>query len=285
MQNKLGTVFEKIESIYEPLITQDNLSQNVFHSFLRAAFAKNFEYNLLCNSLTSPKDAFFFTASLRGICEDLIALKYLKEKIHVDREKLLMHLVEKETFEGIKIQESFFKENKPEQIILKVNDSETRIIELSSEIKKILIANGLKGDKEFPSVAQMATDAKLIKLYEFLYYATSKLVHFTPGLLMRLGWAENMTSTTFRFSTKNFNKYYYDFCSYYGAFLFREFYKAFKKELGLEHLLKPFMKEITEILDDVLRMPEIVTFEECNIKPPSTIIQILNKSAHKLSGK
>ena len=209
MQKKLDKVLKKIEQHYDTLILQTDSSNNILQSIIRAAFAKNYEFNCVCNNLNDIQDAFFLMASLRGICEDLISIKYLKEKILIDREQLISLLVQKETFEGIIVQRSFFKQNKPEQIILDVDDAEFQMGTLSTQIKNILKKNGLKGDKEFPSVAQMATDTKLFKLYDYLYYATSKIVHFTPGHLMKLGWADSITSTTFKFSTKNFRKYYY----------------------------------------------------------------------------
>jgi len=285
MQEKLLKIFQELELDYKELIVQTDSSNNIFQCVMKAAFAKSYEFNCLCNNLSNPHDSFFLMASLRGICEDLISIKYLKEKITIDRELLLSLLVRKGTFEGIIVQRNFFKENKPEQIIIDNENADELFDKLSIDIKSILIKNGLKGDKEFPSVAQMATDTKLIKLYNYLYYATSKLVHFSPGLLMRLGWAENMTSTTFKFSTKNFHKYYYDFNSYYAAFIFIEFYKAFKKDLELGKKFKGQIKQIVNLLDDQLRMPEIVTFEECNMKPPSVITQLLLKSTKRLSGK
>ncbi len=283
MQNELLRVFMSLEKNYETIIIEENGITQVFTCILRAAFAKNYEFNCICNSLTDQKDAYFLMASLRGICEDLIAIKYLKDKIHIDRDELLSLMVQKGTLEGIVIQREFFRENKPEQIIVDVTEAETEIEAISEKIKNIFIKNGLKGDKDFPTISHMATDSKLIKLYNYLYYATSKLVHFEPGLLLRLGWAENMISRKFRFSTKNFNKYYYDFCSYYSAFLFIQFYKVFKRDLQLETLFKKDIKLLQTILNDTVRMPEIITFEELNIKPPSDIIRLLTKSAQRLS--
>lgn len=285
MQDQLLKIFEEFEVRLKNIIVQTDISQNIFHSVLKATFVKIYEFNCLCNKLSSTNDSFFQMATLRGICEDLISIKFLKEKILIDRDLLLSHMVQKGTFEDIIVQQEFFKENKPAQMILDSKNAETLAEELSKEIKLILKKNGLKGDREFPSVAQMATDTKLIKLYNYLYYATSTLVHFSPSHLMRLGWTDSKTSNTFRFSTKYYNKYYFDFCSYYAAFLFVEFYKSFKKDLKLEKILKVEIIKIKEQLENKLRMPEIVTFEEINIKPPSLVAQLISKSIHRLSNK
>ncbi|EHQ26163.1 DUF5677 domain-containing protein [Mucilaginibacter paludis] len=286
LQKNLKAIFEAIKPHCDNLIVEDfNTEDKAFICLLKAAFAKNYEFNCLCNQLKHVDQFFFIMPSLRGICEDLIAIKYIKEHIKIERNKLISIQTEKRTIEGTLVQKSFFDENRPGQIILEIRDAQTRVDSLSHQIKDILIKNGLKGDKEFPSVAQMATDTKLIKLYNYMYYATSKTVHFEPGLLLRLGWSNSLESKLFTFSTKNFTRYHADFCSYYAAYLFIEFYKAFKKDLGLDVLFKKQIKEITDLLEDELRMPEIVTFEECNIKPPSVITQLLLKSSKKLSHK
>lgn len=282
MKEKLKDVFTEMDEHYKSVIVGD-FGTDKFLSVIRAAFAKNYEFNLLCNNLFNSQDSFFLMPSLRGICEDLITIKYLKEHIKKDQDKLIALLTAKSTVEGTIIQKAFFDDYRPEQIVLQFKDATEGLESMNMEIKSILKLNGLKGDKDFPSVSHMATDAKLIKLYDYLYYATSKTVHFEPGMLMRMGWARDMTSTTFTFSTKNFDHYYFDFCSYYSAFLFLEFYKAFRKDLGLDKMIKKQINKIKEILDDQLRMPEIITFEECNIKPPSVITQILLKSSKRVS--
>ena len=286
LQVKLKSIFESIKPLCDQLIVGNfDTEDKAFICLLKAAFAKSYEFNCLCNQLENAEQFFFIMPSLRGICEDLIAIKYIKEHIKIERNKLISIQTEKRTLEGIIVQKSFFDENRPGQIILEIRNAQARVDTLSQQIKDILVKNGLKGDKEFPSVAQMATDTKLIKLYNYMYYATSKTVHFEPGLLLRLGWSETLESKVFTFSTKNFTRYHADFCSYYAAYLFIEFYKAFKKDLGLDAFFKKEIKSIQEILEDELRMPEIVTFEECNVKPPSIITQILLKSSGKLKGK
>jgi hypothetical protein len=284
MKEKLKDAFAEIEEHYKSAIIGD-FKSDAFLCVIKAAFAKNFEFNLLCNNFSHSQDSFFLMPALRGICEDLITIKYLKEHIKIDLDRLIMHLTAKSTLEGTIVQKSFFDHYKPEQIILQFDNAEKELASVDDKIKDIFQQNGLKGDKEFPSVSHMATDAKLIKLYNYLYYATSKTVHFEPGILMRLGWAKDMTSTTFTFTTKNYNQYYFNFCSYYAAFLFIEFFRAFKKDLGLDTKIKKQVKEIQTILDDQIRMPEIVTFEECNIKPPSMIIQLLLKAERRVAGK
>jgi hypothetical protein len=283
LNTELLEIFKLIEPHYNSLIEAESTEETAFECIIRSAFAKNFEFNYLCNSLEKKVDTFFLMPALRSICEDLIAIKYIKRHINIDRNKLITLLTKKRTYQGTVVQKEFLEEHKPHQITLEFQDTETEINRFSQEIKDILIKNGLKGDKELPSVAHMATDSKLIKLYNYLYYATSETVHFEPALLLRLGWTENLPSNIFKFSTRNFHKYHHNFCTYYSALLFIEFYKAFKKDIGLDVLIKKEIKGITDILNDTLRAPEIVTFEESNVKPPSPFHLLIRQMAYNLA--
>ena len=116
--------------------------------------------------------------------------------------------------------------------------------------------------------AQMATDGKLIKLYDYLYSASSSHVHFNPHIILRTGWSKDLDERpqVHKFSTNNFDQYYEDFIIYYGCFLFVEMIKAFKKDLNLTKEFLNHYKAIKSILEKEKRIPELVTFEEFNIE-------------------
>ena len=286
MKEKLLKIFEMAKPAYEPVIKENfDGPDKAFPSILKAAFAKSFEFNLSCNLPDNTQESYFLMSALRGICEDLISIKYIRDHLKTHRNKLIGLMVQKRNLEGIQAQQIFFKDYAPSQPIIVVDDTESEIQAISKEIKSVLIANGLKGDKDFPSVAQMATDTKLIKLYNYLYYATSKTVHFEPALLLRLGWSDTVGDTNFTFSTRNFPVYNQSFNSFYAAFLFVEFYQTFKKDLSLERAFKPIVKQIKKVLDEELRMPELVTYEELNIKPPSPVTRVLLKATSETKNK
>lgn len=75
-----------------------------------ASLAKNFEFNLYVTSQSSSSGSFFLQPTLRGLCEDVIALKYLIEKVDsVDAEVLITSWMSQQTSESIEKQENFFK--------------------------------------------------------------------------------------------------------------------------------------------------------------------------------
>jgi hypothetical protein len=92
---------------------------------------------------------------------------------------------------------------------------------------------GHRKDKTFPGVEHMAIDSNLKLLYDFLYHATSRALHFTPNVLLRTGWYKtSVDNPIIEFSVNNFSDYYTLFNSHYATTLFIEFIKAFKKYLG-----------------------------------------------------
>ena len=134
----------------------------------------------------------------------------------------------------------------------------------------------------------MAIDSKLKVLYDFLYHATSRTVHFSPNVLLRMGWF-NKNDGPILFSIRNFTEYYSFFSKYYGTYLFIQFAKSLKKELKLDNEVYSLIKELEKVLHSMGEAPEIVTFEEMNFKRPEKypfkILHTMRKSWIKKSEK
>src|SRR5580658_76276 len=64
----------------------------MFRCVLRAAFDKAFEFARYTNSVRmeqANQSSFFMASALRGICEDLIALKFLRQLSRKDRDEVI----------------------------------------------------------------------------------------------------------------------------------------------------------------------------------------------------
>lgn len=77
---------EQFSFVYERLkphviqVTKGSLKADLIHlTMTKAAFMKCFEFNLFILKENQSEYSFFNMAILRGICEDLIALKYIYE--------------------------------------------------------------------------------------------------------------------------------------------------------------------------------------------------------------
>lgn len=271
MKEKLKNEFNHIHRLLQGINTvafePDQLDSKIFRSVLTGIFAKCIEFNFYI--LNKEKTgSFFLLSSLRSITEELIAFKYIMLRFRGDKNELISTYAQKNCYDSVIAQQNFFKQIGSQQPIL--NDALIPDIlkKASDNLKKIWQQEGLNSEREFPSVAQMATDGKLIKLYDYLYSASSSHVHFNPHIILRTGWTENLGKQpqTHQFSTNNFDQYYEDFIIYYGCFLFVEMIQAFKKELNLDKEFLTYYKLIKSILDQEKRIPELVTFEEFNIR-------------------
>ena len=85
--------------------------------------------------------------------------------------------------------------------------------------------------------------------------------------------------TEWTFSTANFTQYYFEFNQVYSLMLLLELLRG-----PGANLLPPSAENIVNALqlclDEPIRWPEAVTFEELNLHGPKTIARILMRAAH-----
>src|SRR4051812_36028612 len=70
----------------------DLVGEGMFLSVVRASFVKAFEYARYCNTLKPNKadeGAFYFSSALRGICEELIALQFIRQLAPAERNEVI----------------------------------------------------------------------------------------------------------------------------------------------------------------------------------------------------
>ncbi len=273
-KSQLYRHYSTLKKILKKSFYADFALDNVYQCHIVAAYSKCFQFNLTVNSYNA-KNSFFFTPNLRGICEDFIMLKFLKKHSVIDKNKLLYSYSMFQLTEIVAVQKKFFEKNHKQQIVYHMNDLEKVQDENLKKIRDEWNKIGLNKEKVLPTVSHMATDAALVELYEYLYSATSDMVHFSPHNLLRSGWSKKETPYHHHFDVQNFHKYYNLFNHFYGSYLFVLFSKTFKKELGIEKSAMAIIKEIEADILDNARWPELVTFEEMNV-PNAETIRLVN---------
>ena len=260
-------------------------AEELFDSCLRAALVKSYEFNTIVTYLSDSDPAFFYLPSLRGICEDVIWLKYLSTCPSIDRETVLRAYIQIDTMGKLACQEQYFKSNRPYQQVLHPDSLPISLEDAQEELG--VIGQQLRwkfnedGSVRLPSVSYMAKKHGLGELYEYVYAITSDMVHFNPGVLLRMGWGNNLDKITY--STKHFNKYYLEFLQVYGTYLFCLLIDELSVYLKVDAHVKQQVSVAKDYLNSLLRWPEIVTFEEMNIKPLSAVITLLTKSLMHLN--
>jgi hypothetical protein len=246
--------------------------QNRFKPIVKAAFVKSLEFNLFVNSSsTRTSSAFFFMPSLRGMCEDLITLTYIRKKLsQEDGSRMVGALSDISLIEHLEKQIDFFRLERPTQptVILPSKLQKSMQDKAEKTLTEIRARASWGQDKLRPSVSHMATECGMIRLYEFLYHATSDLVHFSPHSLLRMGWGDT-EKQDFSYSTKNFSKYYLAFSQFYGTYLFLLFWREFAYVFSSKNQIRPLVKKLEGVIEEEERWIEIVSFEEMNRTPPN----------------
>tara|TARA_R110000850_G_scaffold68107_1_gene152232 strand:+ start:747 stop:1670 length:924 start_codon:yes stop_codon:yes gene_type:complete len=235
-------------------------------SIVNAALAKCLDVNVLANKKSVYKEnAYILVANLRGICEDLIVLKYLEKLPEKQRDQYLSLLQINNLRHGILTQSRFFKANNPFQPIAggNVSQAQEQLKASNEDLKDFWLT--VNGTKRGPTVRDMAVEAGLPTTYEYIYFLSSNFVHFNPHTLLRTGWGP--LEGPFEFSVHNMNGYYADLVSFYGALILVGFHSVFGDRCFTDDA-KSDIDDIIEIIDQVPRWPELVTYEELNQKPP-----------------
>ncbi|WP_439588208.1 DUF5677 domain-containing protein [Hydrogenophaga sp.] len=236
-----------------------------YANVLKGCYVKCFEFAVFSRSLKPNSHAYFLAPALRGICEDCIALRYLQSrKPPNERDELLMNRMLSLVFDAAAKQQAFFQKRRAFQPVF------------SGKLKVALPKAAL------PATRNMASEVGLEDVYDFMYAITSDVVHFNPRVIIRNAWGKD--KERFDHSVKNFDVYYADFCQTYGIYFLGLLARAFQAELGFSATYMSTVAKLEAWLDEKLRWPEAVTFEEMNIKGPSEVLRIVMKLASQSTG-
>lgn len=234
----------------------------MFSLCVKASASKCFELNLAIPQAARSKSAFFMMSSLRGICEDLIVLRYIGKMPSSDRENLIAALSSAELGTRTKLQDEFFTAVRPQQPVLRLQDVDAGIANSEAQARSIWNKhdwpNLSRGS--MPQIRQIAEKQglhQLAVLYDYLYRLTSAAVHFNVQSLLRSGWGPKPKVV---FSTKNFDQYFANFCELYGAFLFCLYFEFFGSVLRPSEKVQATVSKIREEVLMTPRWPEIGDF-------------------------
>ncbi|SRR5258708_5882935 len=251
------------DSINPSIVITGEMHEGTFDMAATAALIKAYEF---CKQAAgSDKDqSFFLLASLRGICEDYIVLKFIQEQAEDVKNDVIRSRMSEEAHESSIAQWKFFKENRPGQRLYYKDSFDQDLEQVRADLRKLLKEHPVKNKASMPSVYYMADKVGMLPLYRYVYHATSQFVHFSPRLLLRMGWEG---PPRFTIATANFGDYYHHFSVFYGTFLLIAIFEwlssvnspaVIEKNPSALTLLKDY-------LHNTSRWPELVTFEEMNI--------------------
>jgi hypothetical protein len=235
-----------------------------FLCILKAALVKQYEFSQLV--LETDKSEFHFSicSFLRGLCEDIIWLKYLNNAPSEDRNRAIRYITDESIRTHVEKQSNFFSHHRPSQCVLRIREGaqsgEQETIKQEFDLLKSVYC--FRGNK-WPKVKEMAEKTKLLALYNYLYAVTSSTVHFSPRILGRMGWGDGR-SHAFKFSTGHFSEYYCSFYRFYSLYLLATFCTSFSASLECRQDLECHIEELIRLIESENRWPESVTPEEMN---------------------
>jgi hypothetical protein len=246
-----------------------SLKGREFVNCLRASLSKSFEFCLEAYKDRTNHIAFFLVPSLRSICEDLIVLSYLAKMSSADRNELVSLLIRHELASQLGAQSKFFELARPEQPIPAIQSGAIDKTKIEDSIRQIWKRNGWAGltSSWKPTIRQIAAKNHidvLTTLYDYIYRLTSGAVHFNALVLFRTGWGKPIA----HFSPKNFSKYYVEYARIYGLLLFCCYFELFGRFLPPNKKVSALVTELRFNLVSESRWPEMVTFEELDLRPP-----------------
>jgi hypothetical protein len=278
----VGAVVGELVALLTGSVNVSILKAGHFGCILRAALAKSLEFAAAACREPPASEAFFQTATLRGICEDLIVLEFIGKLDAAGRDRVCVLLAREAIAEGLMAQAAFLGQQRPWQPLLRSDLLGPRDA-MEHEIRQISATLGWVGRSSWPSVWFMAKACSEEALYSYLYSATSKWVHFSPHVLLRMGWGGSKDDlgdhTEWHFTTSNFERYYQDFNKIYSCFLLLRLLEGSGNAL-VPAAARPLLDELRAELGEQLRWPEAVTFEEMNVEAPGPLLRVLLRVVH-----
>jgi len=246
---------------------------DVYMATLKSSFVKAYDFARFAHRVSlrrANESSFFMTAGLRGICEDIIALKFIAQFTKPIRQELMLLEMQTSVRKASDVQTKFFRRERPFQPIVTstpnqdIRKEKQQYTTIGARVGFCMIKDKL------PAIEQMATPVGLREIYDYFYRITSETVHFNVRVALRNGWGE--LPGTVQFGTKNFCRYYLSLNQTYGVFLFCLMSETFSGDLGLTPEFLQAVAQLRRKLDRELRWPEPVTFEEMNLETPSPIL-------------
>ena len=213
------------------------------------------------------------------MCEEYIVLRFLGTLKRKDRDNTVQAVLALKFQESLERQAKFFGSRRQFQPVVQPNIHGASRKESNDSLKEIATRTGLWNPRvAFPKIHWMAESLGIRSFYDFYYGLSSEVVHFNPRVLLRMGWGPD--GGVVNFGARHFSKYYRVFGFVYGCLLFTEIIRASRRRLNILSELMKLVKNLEYEINDLLRWPEPVTFEELNLEPPNVLLRAVLKMAH-----
>jgi hypothetical protein len=268
-ESHLDVLFLELDELFRLLRYFDDTAKVGYEICCSAAISKCIDFNVLLSKKCSTRSFGFLSPSLRSMCEELIILAFLGTVRRQDADDIVSSTMQYEVKVKLRTQKSFFARYRPQQIVLTEGnftfDQEALRDELTAKWRSL--GCDIPGKWSVcPSTRSLSRKIDLEAIYDYFFDFASATVHFSPQQLFRSGWGP--IGQRCWFTAEHMSNYFYLIDRIYGAVLLVHFLIKIGPALKLSDEIYAVRDKLIEFLDNVSNWPEIVTFEEMNIKRP-----------------
>ena len=204
---------------------------------------------------------------LRPSCEEFIWTRYLLTIPNATAEQLVSCITNCEIHTRLSAQRKAVGQDGMDQLGLtpylqRSRESRSKVLDKLRQIGQTLQWPDTKtNNSELPSVSWLAKKTGNQDIYELVYSATSRFVHFSPSELYRRAWG-HPGAISIRSNT--FQPYWNHFCLHWGLTLFLRTVAEISSYPGMPDLYIVDDQTVTEAAINIGRFgsPPIITAEE-----------------------
>lgn len=253
--------------------------QLLYHNCARASFVRAIDF---CYASTTDSNTYslFRAASLRGIVEDYIVLRSLLDIDASIRVKIIDATLHLEMARAMRRQQDYFLKYRPFQPVLEPGPASHEQLRDRLVLAWKDAGFQTRPHADRPSTRELAKASGLLELYNYLFSLTSNLVHFNPIITFTSGWGDSPNEPVFKFD--NFESHYKKICIVYGCELVAEYTRSFSSLLQVDCSIIEAAEALSSHVHKYIRWPEILTFEQLNIKSPSEMMRFLRKACYDI---
>lgn len=218
---------QSILELMQPCIQAVNdlnweLSDGFLPIIYRATLVRQYDSLDVIASLVAEHKGFAAPALLRSSSEEFIWIKYLASIDAVDAEQLVVCIASNEQCENLKAQDDYGGRTATKQLGLLpyLRGADNRRTAIQGKLRQLGRKLGWRHyevkNGQLPKIKWIASKTGQIRIYNFLYHATSRHVHFSGGELLRHAWVGREGASI---RSIHFRDYWASFSLYWGLLL------------------------------------------------------------------
>jgi Family of unknown function (DUF5677) len=179
-------------------------------------------------------------AYVRPACEEYIWLEYLNSIDPMRARRLLQQLSLVESARSLRAQQQYMGDVEmieygfPADFVDAIQQESTSAKLQIEELAADLGWPSRPGKGRTPTASWIARQINSSNLYDFLYSATSRMLHFSPHEIYRRGWGDPSQRATVSLNDPAYTRYRRDFALYWLVYLFIRTCAILKTATGLE---------------------------------------------------